>query len=149
WSGEYSSGRRSGCAGSGTRADLAGRTMRSSSVSTAFRRSIYVPLITVLLTVGSFLSLQAQQSEAPAKSHAEAIFDSMPRAKAIAEAEISPDGSRVAWITDDAMYVKELGRDASPKSIKTPGQLPVRELAWSPDNLHAAVIADVEGEAPA
>ncbi len=116
-----------------------------------FSRRQFLPLITVCFLLFFFVSVvNAQPGETTGTaSRAERIFASMPRAHAISQARISPDGTRVAWIAGNGIYITALGGSSATASpIAVPGNLPVRDLAWSPDSQHLAFIADVRQTPP-
>src|ERR1700733_9526383 len=70
--------------------------------------------------------------QAAAPSRAAAMFDSMPRAKRIGEAGLSPDGSLVAYIVSGKITVTPAGGGA-PHEIAVQGNLQLRDVAWSAD----------------
>ena len=80
-------------------------------------------------------------------SRAAAVIDSMPRAKTIQEAAISPDGRHVAYIVSGQLTVLSLDNKAS-HSIEVEGKLELRDAAWSSDSKQLAFLADLPGEAP-
>lgn len=80
-------------------------------------------------------------------SRAAAVVDSMPRAKMIEEAVISPDGTRVAYIAHGQLTVATVDGKES-RSIEIDSKLELRNPAWSPDSKQLAFFADVPGEAP-
>jgi len=81
-------------------------------------------------------------------SRAAAVVDSMPRAKTIQEAAISPDGTRVAYIVQGELAIVSLDNKTS-HSIAVEGKPELRDVAWSPDSDQLAFLANVPGEAPA
>ena len=80
-------------------------------------------------------------------SRGAAILDSMPRARRIQQAEISPDGKRAAYIIDGKLTVASLD-DNSAKTIEVEGQLPLRSVAWSADSKQLVFLADLPTDAP-
>src|ERR1700723_4809463 len=80
-------------------------------------------------------------------SRAAAIIDSMPHAKKISEAALSPDAMQVAYIVDDKLTVTSAGGGAS-QSIAVEGKLPLRDVVWSADSKRIAFIADLPGDVP-
>jgi dipeptidyl aminopeptidase/acylaminoacyl peptidase len=81
-------------------------------------------------------------------SRAAAILDSMPRAKRISQAALSPDGTQVAYIASQKLSVAAVdGGSAHEISVK--GNLPLRDVAWSADSKRLAFIADLPGDVPA
>jgi dipeptidyl aminopeptidase/acylaminoacyl peptidase len=95
------------------------------------------------------LSLQASQAygQAPS-SRAASVFDSMPTAKRIEEAAISPDGSNVAYIVDGELTVAPASGGTG-RAIAIDGKLSLRSVCWSPDSKQIAFLADIDGDAPA
>jgi dipeptidyl aminopeptidase/acylaminoacyl peptidase len=86
-------------------------------------------------------------SAAQSASRAATIIDSMPRAKTIQQAAISPDGKQVADIIHGEINVISLDTNAS-RTIEVEGKLPLRNVAWSPDSKQLAFLADLPGDAP-
>ncbi len=80
-------------------------------------------------------------------SRGAAILDSMPRARRIQQAEISPDGKRVAYIIDGKLTVASLDNNSA-KTIEVEGQLPLRSVAWSADSRQLVFLADLPTDAP-
>ena len=109
---------------------------------TVNRRQISLPVFFVSLLL-AMPSTVAQTSP----SRAAAVVDSMPRAKTIQEAVISPDGTRVAYIVHGQLAVATVDSNES-RSIEIDGKLELRNAAWSPDSRQLAFLADVPGEAP-
>jgi dipeptidyl aminopeptidase/acylaminoacyl peptidase len=105
------------------------------------RNSLFAALLCVLLCA----PLPGQDKSAP--SRAAAILDSMPRAKRIAEAAISPDGSRVAYLADHKLLVLPTAGGPS-QEISVKGNLPLRDVTWSSDGKLLAFIADLPGDVP-
>lgn len=105
-------------------------------------RKVSFPLFFVLL----LLAMASAPAQTP-PSRAAAVVDSMPRAKMIDEAVLSPDGSRVAYIVHGQLTVATLDSNES-HSIEVDGKLELRAAAWSPDSKQLAFLADVPGEAP-
>ncbi len=77
----------------------------------------------------------------------------MPLAKRIQQAEISPDGKMVAWISEWKIRVEPVtaGGNGSrqTKEISVPGKLEPRDLAWSPDSQRLVFLGDEKSEVPA
>lgn len=71
----------------------------------------------------------------------------MPHAKAIQQAVISPDGTRVAYIVKEQITVVTLQSNVT-HAIEVQGKLELRNAAWSPDSKQLAFLADLPGEAP-
>ncbi len=80
-------------------------------------------------------------------SRAAVVVDSMPHAKMIEEAVISPDGSRVAYVIGGKLNLLSLADNAT-QSIAVDGKLELRDPAWSPDSKQLAFLADLPGDAP-
>jgi acylaminoacyl-peptidase len=85
---------------------------------------------------------------AQSSSHAAAVLDSMPKAKRIAQAAISPDGTQVAYIVGDELSVVPTG-GGPPRTIPVEGKLSPRDVAWSPDSKQIVFLADLPGDVPA
>ena len=102
-----------------------------------------VPVSVFLMPLLAVASAPAQTSA----SRAAAVVDSMPRAKAIQEAAISPDGTRVAYIVHGELTVAALDGNVG-RSIEVDGKLELRDAAWSPDSKQLVFLADLSGEAP-
>ena len=114
---------------------------------TVNRQFIHTIFLSVLLLNVSLWAQQAQPAQA--KSRAGAIYDSMPAAKPTEQVTVSPDGSKLAWTEGASIVIAAPTAGAPTKSLKVPNNLPVRELTWSPDSTHIALIADLAGEKPA
>jgi Tol biopolymer transport system component len=95
-----------------------------------------------LFSFGSSLRAQVQKP-----SRAASVLDSMPRAKAISEAVLSPDGTRVACIVEEKLSVMQVGTGVS-HPVSVAGNLPLRDVAWSADGKRLAFIADLPGAVP-
>jgi dipeptidyl aminopeptidase/acylaminoacyl peptidase len=95
-----------------------------------------------LFSFGSALRAQVQKP-----SRAASVLDSMPRAKAISEAVLSPDGTRVACIVEEKLSVMQVGTGVS-HPVSVAGNLPLRDVAWSADGKRLAFIADLPGAVP-
>ncbi len=108
------------------------------------RRCCSMMLLCATLAVWSGFTL-AQEN--PTHSRAEAVLDSMPRAKRISEAAISPDGTRVAYIVNHKLTVA-LTDGGPPQDISVKDNLPLRDVAWSADGKLLAFLADLPGDAP-
>jgi dipeptidyl aminopeptidase/acylaminoacyl peptidase len=91
-------------------------------------------------------TVQAQQSQ---PSRAAAIWDSMPHAHSAEQVAISPDGTKIAFTDGAHVFLAPLAPNAPIKTFAAPNDLPVRDLAWSPDSAHIAFIADTSEEKPA
>lgn len=112
-----------------------------------------IACLVISIAIGLPVAAAAQEDEpAPASSRAEMVLESMPRTQRISQAEISPDGKRVAWITRNGIFIlplDEVGKTATLKPVKLAEDLPVRELTWAPDSQHLAFLADLKGPTPA
>src|SRR5450432_260838 len=87
------------------------------------------------------------RAQASSPSRAAAIIDSMPDAKDIDQASISPDGTQVASIVEGHLsIVPATGGNA--RSIAVEGKLALRDVAWSPDSKQIAFLADLPGDVP-
>jgi len=90
------------------------------------------------------LSARAQDG---APSRAATIIDSMPVAKTIDQAAISPDGTQVAYIVEGQLaIVPATGGTARPIAVE--GKLALRDVAWAADSKQIAFIADLAGDVP-
>ena len=106
------------------------------------RRKVALPLLFVLLLFAMPTALAQTTS-----SRAAAVVDSMPRAKMIDEAVISPDGTRVAYIVHGQLTVATLDSNES-RAIEIDGKLELRDPAWSPDSKQLVFLADLPGDVP-
>jgi dipeptidyl aminopeptidase/acylaminoacyl peptidase len=100
------------------------------------------PVVSFLLFAAVPFSLAEAQT-----SRATAIVDSMPHAKNIEQAVISPDGTHVAYIVQGKLNVVSIDGSSS-HQIEVEGKLELRNAAWSPDSKQLAFLADLPGEAP-
>ena len=91
------------------------------------------------------LALPTTLAQTP--SRAATVIDSMPQAKAISEAAISPDAARVAYVLNGRLTVVSL-IDSTSHSIEVDGKLELRSAAWSPDSKQLVFLADLPTEAP-
>ncbi len=80
-------------------------------------------------------------------SRAATIIDSMPVAKTIDQASISPDGSQVAYIVEGQLSIIASGGGTA-RPIMVEGKLKLRDVYWSPDSKQIAFIADLPGDVP-
>jgi dipeptidyl aminopeptidase/acylaminoacyl peptidase len=87
-------------------------------------------------------------AEAESSSRAAAVLDSMPRAKNIQQAAISPDGHQVAYILGGELLMVPAGGGTS-RTIAIEGKLPVRDVSWSADSKQLVFLADLPGDVPA
>jgi len=94
-----------------------------------------------------FVLLALPTTLAQTSSRAATVIDSMPQAKTISEAAISPDGTRVAYILNGRLSVVSLN-DSTSRSIEVDGKLELRRAAWSPDSKQLVFLADLATEAP-
>ena len=95
----------------------------------------------------ALFSFGSALARAQKPSRAAAVLDSMPRAKNISEAVLSPDGTRVACIVGEELSVISLGTGA-PYKISIEDNLPLRDVAWSADGKRLAFVADLPGDLP-
>ena len=95
----------------------------------------------------ALFSFGSALARAQKPSRAAAVLDSMPRAKNISEAAVSPDGSRVACIVEEKLSLISVGSRES-HAISVQGNLPLRDVAWSADGKRLAFIADLPGDVP-
>src|SRR5580700_7991988 len=94
-----------------------------------------------------FAAAASAQDKSAATSRAATILDSMPRAKRIREVAISPDGARVAYTVNQKLVIAPVSGGPS-QEIPVKDNLPVRDVAWSPDSKRLAFLADLPGGAP-
>ena len=86
------------------------------------------------------------QSSAP--SHAAAVVDSIPHAKMIDQASISPDGTQVAYITRDQLFIIPASGGTT-RPITVDDKLALRDVSWSADSKQITFIADLSDATPA
>ncbi len=114
----------------------------SSAMITGIRTSLAGALCLLPLV---FLPSIAIAQASP--SRGAAIIDSMPNAKRIEQAVVSPDGTRVAYIVHATLTVAPV--DGAPaKTIEVEGKLPLRGVSWSNDSKQLVFIADLPDEVP-
>jgi dipeptidyl aminopeptidase/acylaminoacyl peptidase len=102
----------------------------------------------VLLCVSLQLPLRTMaQNQRPAPSRATAVLDSMPHAKKIDQAVVSPDGTQVAYIVDGQLMVAPVSGGAA-RAISLKDKVQAREVTWSADSKQLAVVADLPGDIP-
>ena len=94
------------------------------------------------------VGLFAQEANSTA-FRAAAVLDSMPHARRISQAAISPDGTQVAYIVDGQLTLTSTEDDESERTVSVAGNLKLRDVAWSADSKKIVFIADVPGELPA
>lgn len=121
---------------------MLGRTMQCNLPSRMFG------LLFAVTSLSCALLAQVSVPITTPGGHAAAVFDSMPRAHGFSQAEISPDGTRVAWITGNALYEQALTNTSAARPIKLPGTVWLRELAWAPDSRRIALITDGDTDTP-
>jgi dipeptidyl aminopeptidase/acylaminoacyl peptidase len=97
------------------------------------------------ILVASLLVVSAVGETNP--SRAASVIDSMPRTKSIDQAEISPDGTRVAYIIDGELAVVD-ANGGTERRIAVEGKLALRDVAWSRDSKQIAFVADLAGDIP-
>ncbi len=98
-----------------------------------------------LLPIAFLPSIAMAQSSS---SRGASVIDSMPNAKRIEEAVISPDGTRVAYIVQATLTVASI-ETGSKSTIEVEGKLPLRAAAWSNDSKELVFIADLPDDVPA
>ena len=104
-------------------------------------------LCCALVTTLFSASLIAQEKSAP-PSRAAAVIDALPHAKKIDQVALSPDGTQVAYIVAGQLAMIPAA-GGSARTIAVPGNLPLRESAWSHDSRQLAFLADLPGDLPA
>ncbi|MGA2354644.1 MAG: S9 family peptidase [Terriglobales bacterium] len=93
-------------------------------------------------------SLWAQNpDQATSASRAAAVIASLPHAKRIDQAAISPDGAQVAYVIDKELTVVS-ATGGSVREISVDGDLALRQVTWSPDSKQIAFLADLPGDIP-
>ncbi|HWJ48968.1 MAG TPA: S9 family peptidase [Candidatus Udaeobacter sp.] len=92
-----------------------------------------------------FLTLTAHAESA---SRAAAVLDSMPHAKSISQAAISPDGTQIAYIVGGEISIIPASGGTT-RTISVEGKLSARDVAWSPDSKQIVFLADLPGDVPA
>ena len=90
------------------------------------------------------LSVKAQPAS---PSGAGSVIDSMPHAKRIEQAAISPDGTHIATIIAGKLAVAASGETARP--IEVEGNLEARDVSWSRDSKQITFLIDLAGDVPA
>jgi dipeptidyl aminopeptidase/acylaminoacyl peptidase len=106
-----------------------------------FSPTLFATLISILC---ASLPTRAQ-SLAP--SRAAAILDSMPHAKRIEQASISPDGTQVAYIIAGELAVVP-SNGGTPQPVTVEGKLAPRDCSWSADSKQITFVADLPGDIP-
>jgi dipeptidyl aminopeptidase/acylaminoacyl peptidase len=94
----------------------------------------------LLLLLGSLPAL--------AQDRVAAAIDSLPAIQKIDQVAISPDGTQVAYIEADQLWVAAVN-DAMPHRVAPEQKLAARDVTWSPDSRHLAWLADLPGDVPA
>jgi dipeptidyl aminopeptidase/acylaminoacyl peptidase len=121
----------------------------NSITSAAARPSApqYFAILCAIVSLFLVSPLCAQEKPA-APSRAATLLDSMPHAKRIGQAALSPDGTQVAYIADRKLIVTPIAGGTS-QSISVEGNLSLRDVAWSYDSKRFAFIADLPDDVPA
>lgn len=96
----------------------------------------------------AFLNFSFASDKTTQPSRASAVLDSMPHAKRISEAAISPDGTRVAYTSDGEITVAAANGETD-HTITIPDNLKLRNPAWSADGTKIVFLADLQGDTPA
>src|SRR5579859_712512 len=105
-------------------------------------------VLPALLCATALLLPHATASQTASPSRAASIFDSMPDAKGISQAVISPDGSHVAYIVAGKLTVASV-ESGSSQNVAVEGDMSLRSVCWSSDSKQLAFLADLTGTAPA
>ena len=98
-----------------------------------------------VLVVASSVGAPAQ---AAPRSRAAEVIDSMPYARLIDQAAISPNGTEVAVVVGGELTIRSTPGGA-PRPIELESRLRLRDACWSADGKQIAFFADLPGEAPA
>jgi Tol biopolymer transport system component len=93
------------------------------------------------------LSLILLSTDAVAQGRLAAALDSLPHAKKIDQAAISPDGTQVAYIVEGELSMAAV-MGGTPHRIAADQKLTARDVTWSVDSRHIAWLADLAAEAP-
>lgn len=104
-------------------------------------------LSAVFVCATSLLRPFPAASQATTPSRAASIVDSLPNAKRISQAAVSPDGSHVAYIVDGKLNVVTI-ESGSAHNIAVEGDLALRSVSWSADSKQVVFLADLTGNAP-
>jgi dipeptidyl aminopeptidase/acylaminoacyl peptidase len=94
------------------------------------------------------LTFAAAQSTSD-RRRAEEVLSSMPHPARLEQVAISPDGSTLAWINNERIFVRPLSGTAPERTIAVPENRGIRDITWSHDSKQLAYIADEEGSIPA
>ncbi len=124
--------------------------MRYSPPMTTHISKISAALITLTLTLFAAAAPRAHAQAPASKARAAAAIQSLPLAKTISEAALSPDGAKVAIIADDQLSLAAVSTGPEgvfPYDHSQP--ITARDVAWSADSKSLAFIADVPGDDPA
>src|SRR6516162_1081733 len=116
-----------------------GMTPSSRSISPWLLSNIAV------LVIASSVGAPAQ---AAPRSRAAEVIDSMPYARLIDQAAISPNGTEVAVVVGGELTIRSTPGGA-PRPIELESRLRLRDACWSADGKQIAFFADLPGEAPA
>ncbi|HXY07103.1 MAG TPA: S9 family peptidase [Terriglobales bacterium] len=87
-------------------------------------------------------------AQTASRSRVTDTIDSMPYARSIEQAAISPDGTEVAVVAGGELTIRSL-RGGAPRPIEIESRLRLRDVGWSADGKQIAFLADLPGEAPA
>jgi dipeptidyl aminopeptidase/acylaminoacyl peptidase len=87
------------------------------------------------------------QDKISTPSRAATLLDSMPRAKRIGQAALSPDGMQVAYFAERKLIVAPIVGGQS-QSVSVENNLSLRDVTWSSDGKRLAFIADLPGDVP-
>src|SRR5579862_6860622 len=105
-------------------------------------------LLSLFICLIAFLNFSSASDETTQPSRAAAVLDSMPHAKRISEAAISPDGTRVAYIVEGEITIVAAD-GGSDRTVAVPNNLKLRNVAWSADGRQIVFLADLHGDLPA
>ena len=132
---------------------------RKAERSEKMRRFFFLAVILVSITVGAPSQCAQKSSDAQATLKTKSLDDAMKAmfdVRTFQQAEISPDGNRVAWVeslpgpggapsVNSAIYVAELtAPDAATRVTAGDGKAAYEEhdIAWSPNGKSIAFLSD-------
>ncbi len=112
---------------------------------------IHTKISAVIIAAAAALFIPSSRAQDSAsKARAAVAIQSLPQAKTISEAALSPDGTKVAIIADDHLSLAAVSTGPEgvfPYDHSQP--ITARDVAWSLDSRSLAYITDVPGDDPA